>query len=116
MSGVSGYTDSFDHRPHGALIQLEKLRTDLGGWGSTSGDLRSRRSRSRASVRPAKQAFTRLGRRRRRRMSTKLSTQYHPFLFLLLMLCAMAELGLGVYMIVTGYEHEYWPSSRYRAL
>uniref|UniRef100_D8PPV2 MARVEL domain-containing protein n=2 Tax=Schizophyllum commune (strain H4-8 / FGSC 9210) TaxID=578458 RepID=D8PPV2_SCHCM len=49
-------------------------------------------------------------------MSTKLSTQYHPFLFLLLMLCAMAELGLGVFLIVTGYEHEYWPSSRYRAL
>ena len=49
-------------------------------------------------------------------MSTKLSTQYHPFLFLLLMLCAMAELGLGVFMIVTGYEHEYWPSSRYKAL
>ena len=116
MSGVPRYTDSFDHRPHGALIQLEKLRTYLGGWGSTSGDLRSRRSRSRASVRPPKRVSTTLGRRQRKKMSTKLSAQYHPFLFLLLVLCAMAELGLGVFMIVTGYEHEYWPSSRYKAL
>ncbi|TRM66348.1 hypothetical protein BD626DRAFT_546639 [Schizophyllum amplum] len=47
---------------------------------------------------------------------SSLATQYHPFLFLLLMLCALAELGLGVYLVVAGYEHEYWPSGRYKAL
>ncbi|KAF9241357.1 hypothetical protein BU15DRAFT_44916 [Melanogaster broomeanus] len=43
-------------------------------------------------------------------------THYHPILFVLITICAMAELGLAAYLISAGNENHNWPSARYRSL
>ncbi|KAF5312380.1 hypothetical protein D9619_003195 [Psilocybe cf. subviscida] len=45
-----------------------------------------------------------------------LKPRYYPFLFLLMTLCAMAELGLTAFLISAGNEHGTWPSPRYHSL
>lgn len=41
---------------------------------------------------------------------------YHPLLFLLMALVAVAELGLTAFLISVGNEIDWWASSRYHAL
>ncbi|EKM83859.1 hypothetical protein AGABI1DRAFT_96821 [Agaricus bisporus var. burnettii JB137-S8] len=41
---------------------------------------------------------------------------YHPFLFALIMLSAMAELGLTSFLIGAGNENGTWPSERYHSM
>ncbi|KAN0100646.1 hypothetical protein V8E55_000630 [Tylopilus felleus] len=45
-----------------------------------------------------------------------IKTHYHPFLFVLITVCAMAELGLAAFLISAGNENRNWPSARYRSL
>jgi len=45
-----------------------------------------------------------------------IQTHYHPFLFVLITICAMAELGLTAFLISAGNENHSWPSSRYHSL
>ena len=45
-----------------------------------------------------------------------LEAHYHPFLFTMMTLSAMAELGLTSFLISAGNENGTWPSPRYRAL
>ncbi|KAF9453791.1 hypothetical protein P691DRAFT_799288 [Macrolepiota fuliginosa MF-IS2] len=42
--------------------------------------------------------------------------RYHPFLFALMTLSAMAELGLTAFLIGAGNEHKTWPSERYHSM
>lgn len=50
-------------------------------------------------------------------MSSYLSkANYHPFLFLLLTCCGMAELGLTAYLVTMGNESGTWPTERYHSL
>ncbi|KAF9015223.1 hypothetical protein BDQ17DRAFT_1386000 [Cyathus striatus] len=41
---------------------------------------------------------------------------YHPALFALMTLSAMAELGLTAFLVSAGNEHKTWPSARYHSL
>lgn len=50
-----------------------------------------------------------------RRMSF-VKAHYHPFLFALIMLSAMAELGLTSFLIGAGNENGTWPSERYHSM
>lgn len=43
-------------------------------------------------------------------------THYHPLLFAMMTLCAMAELGLSAFLVSAGNEHKTWPSAKYHAL
>ncbi|OAX42347.1 hypothetical protein K503DRAFT_790178 [Rhizopogon vinicolor AM-OR11-026] len=45
-----------------------------------------------------------------------IKAHYHPFLFILITMCAMAELGLTAYLISVGNESQNWPSARYHSL
>ncbi|PPR06886.1 hypothetical protein CVT24_011576 [Panaeolus cyanescens] len=45
-----------------------------------------------------------------------LEAHYHPFLFAMMMLCGIAELGLTSFLISAGNENGTWPSPRYHAL
>lgn len=45
-----------------------------------------------------------------------LEAHYHPFLFAMMMLCSIAELGLTSFLISAGNENGTWPSPRYHAL
>lgn len=45
-----------------------------------------------------------------------IKAHYHPFLFVLITMCAMAELGLTAYLISVGNESHSWPSARYHSL
>ena len=45
-----------------------------------------------------------------------IKTHYHPFLFVLITICAMAELGLTAFLISAGNENHNWPSTRYHSL
>ncbi|KAF8560380.1 hypothetical protein OG21DRAFT_61287 [Imleria badia] len=45
-----------------------------------------------------------------------IKTHYHPFLFVLITICAMAELGLTAFLISAGNENHNWPSARYHSL
>ncbi|KAG0708888.1 hypothetical protein DFH29DRAFT_1035980 [Suillus ampliporus] len=45
-----------------------------------------------------------------------IKAHYHPFLFVLITMCAMAELGLTAYLISVGNESQNWPSARYHSL
>ncbi|KAG1750018.1 uncharacterized protein EDB91DRAFT_1046484 [Suillus paluster] len=45
-----------------------------------------------------------------------IKAHYHPFLFVLITMCAMAELGLTAYLISVGNESRNWPSTRYHSL
>ncbi|KAG2149976.1 hypothetical protein BD769DRAFT_1344835 [Suillus cothurnatus] len=45
-----------------------------------------------------------------------IKAHYHPFLFILITMCAMAELGLTAYLISVGNESRNWPSARYHSL
>ena len=58
---------------------------------------------------------TRTQRRNRRKMPF-LEAHYHPFLFTMMTLSAMAELGLTSFLISAGNENGTWPSPRYHAL
>ena len=58
---------------------------------------------------------TRTPRRNRRKMPF-LEAHYHPFLFTMMTLSAMAELGLTSFLISAGNENGTWPSPRYHAL
>ncbi|KAI0068348.1 hypothetical protein BV25DRAFT_1818747 [Artomyces pyxidatus] len=50
-------------------------------------------------------------------MSTSFFTaHYHPLLFALITLSAMAELGLTAFLISAGNESKTWPSARYHSL
>jgi len=42
--------------------------------------------------------------------------RYHPYLFLMMTLSGMAELGLTAFLISSGNESGTWPSSRYHSL
>ncbi|TFK41132.1 hypothetical protein BDQ12DRAFT_426326 [Crucibulum laeve] len=52
---------------------------------------------------------------RRRRMSF-IKAHYHPFLFTLMTLSAMAELGLTCFLVSAGNESGTWPTRRYHSL
>jgi len=54
--------------------------------------------------------------RRNRRKMPFLEAHYHPFLFTMMTLSAMAELGLTSFLISAGNENGTWPSPRYHAL
>ena len=58
---------------------------------------------------------TRTPRRNQRKMPI-LEAHYHPFLFTMMTLSAMAELGLTSFLISAGNENGTWPSPRYHAL
>ncbi|KXN89998.1 hypothetical protein AN958_05003 [Leucoagaricus sp. SymC.cos] len=45
-----------------------------------------------------------------------LKAHYHPFLFTLMTMSAMAELGLTAFLIWAGNEHGTWPTERYHSL
>ncbi|KAL4069594.1 hypothetical protein V8B97DRAFT_592623 [Scleroderma yunnanense] len=45
-----------------------------------------------------------------------IKTHYHPFLFGLITVCAMAELGLTAFLISAGNESHNWPSARYHSV
>lgn len=49
-------------------------------------------------------------------MAHFIKAHYHPFLFALMTLSAMAELGLTAFLISAGNENGTWPSPRYHAL
>lgn len=49
-------------------------------------------------------------------MASFVKAHYHPFLFALMTLSAMAELGLTAFLISAGNEHHTWPSPRYHSL
>jgi len=51
----------------------------------------------------------------RRKMSFA-KAHYHPFLFAMMTLSAMAELGLTAFLISAGNEHMTWPTPRYHSL
>lgn len=50
-----------------------------------------------------------------RKMSL-VKARYHPFLFAMMTLSAMAELGLTAFLIGAGNENKTWPSERYHSL
>ncbi|THV04931.1 hypothetical protein K435DRAFT_148642 [Dendrothele bispora CBS 962.96] len=52
---------------------------------------------------------------KRRRMS-HIRARYHPFLFAMMALSAMAELGLSAFLVSKGNEQKIWPSARYHVL
>ena len=61
----------------------------------------------------------RRNRHRSRNVSQKmpfLEAHYHPFLFGLMTLSGIAELGLTSFLISAGNENETWPSPRYHSL
>jgi len=64
---------------------------------------------------PVKIFRTRTPHRNRRKMPF-LEAHYHPFLFTMMTLSAIAELGLTSFLISAGNENETWPSPRYHAL
>ncbi|KAJ7492590.1 hypothetical protein FB451DRAFT_1021393 [Mycena latifolia] len=41
---------------------------------------------------------------------------YHPFLFTMMLLSGVAELGLTAFLVNAGNAHDTWPSPRYHAL
>jgi len=41
---------------------------------------------------------------------------YHPFLFALMTLSSLAELGLTAFLISAGNEHHTWPTAKYHSL
>jgi len=43
-------------------------------------------------------------------------TYYHPYLFTLIALVAMAEMGLTSFLLNRGNQHDTWPSPRYHSL
>ncbi|KAH7915783.1 hypothetical protein BJ138DRAFT_1132366 [Hygrophoropsis aurantiaca] len=45
-----------------------------------------------------------------------IKAHYHPFLFVLITICAMAELGLAAFLISAGNESHSWPSVPYHAV
>ncbi|KAF9569591.1 hypothetical protein CPC08DRAFT_421 [Agrocybe pediades] len=45
-----------------------------------------------------------------------LEARYHPFLFTMMALCAMAELGLTSFLLSAGNENGTWPTPRYHHL
>ncbi|KAF8140235.1 hypothetical protein EV363DRAFT_1152647 [Boletus edulis] len=45
-----------------------------------------------------------------------IKTHYHPILFVLITICAMAELGLTAFLISAGNGNHNWPSARYHVL
>ncbi|KAJ7597062.1 hypothetical protein C8J56DRAFT_1001104 [Mycena floridula] len=47
---------------------------------------------------------------------SRVETHYHPFLFTLMTLCAVAELALAAFLVSAGNEVNRWPSPRYHAL
>ena len=51
-----------------------------------------------------------------RRKMPFLEAHYHPFLFTLMTLSAVAELGLTIFLISAGNENGTWPSPSYHAL
>ena len=64
---------------------------------------------------PVKIIRARTPRHNRRKMPF-LEAHYHPLLFTMMTLSAVAELGLTSFLISAGNENETWPSPRYRAL
>lgn len=45
-----------------------------------------------------------------------IKAHYHPILFALITVCAMAELGLAAFLISAGNENNNWPSGRYHSV
>ncbi|KIO08252.1 hypothetical protein M404DRAFT_343517 [Pisolithus tinctorius Marx 270] len=45
-----------------------------------------------------------------------IKAHYHPILFALITVCAMAELGLAAFLISAGNENNNWPSDRYHSV
>ncbi|KAJ7925813.1 hypothetical protein B0H13DRAFT_1600039 [Mycena leptocephala] len=45
-----------------------------------------------------------------------LQAHYHPFLFTLMILSGVAELGLTIFLVNAGNTHGTWPSPQYHAL
>jgi len=52
----------------------------------------------------------------RPQQKTFIKAHYHPFLFLLMSLCAVAELGLTAFLISAGNQSHTWPRPRYHSL
>ena len=91
---------------------------------SASTSLQSRRQRRASAIETGyspipsevKVLRKRTSRRTGRGKMPFLEAHYHPFLFALMTLSAIAELGLTSFLISAGNENGTWPSPRYHAL
>ncbi|KAG5634806.1 hypothetical protein H0H81_000717 [Sphagnurus paluster] len=87
--------------PHSTILSTSLLTSPL-------------KKRRDYSANNLKMTFTDVSRTHSNPSATKAT--YHPFLFSIMTLSAVAELGLTAFLVTAGTDNRTWPSARYHAL